>query len=69
MSALPDVIDSLVGAAKAGDVAAAKYLLDRVFGRVQLQSAAIADDVSIPFSDADFERETKTKEFRDSISW
>jgi hypothetical protein len=55
MSALPDVIDGLVSAAKAGDVSAAKYLLDRVFGRVQLQSAAIADDTAIPFSEADVE--------------
>jgi hypothetical protein len=31
--------DGLVGAAKAGDVAAAKYLLDRAFDRAQLHRA------------------------------
>ncbi len=62
MSALPDVIDSLVSAAKAGDVSAAKYLLDRAFGRVQLQSAAIADDTAIPFSEADAEAKERHNE-------
>jgi hypothetical protein len=56
MSALPAAIDSLVAAAQCGDVAAAKYLLERAFGRVQVQSAAIADDKAIPFDESDVER-------------
>ncbi len=53
MSALPAAIDSLVASAQSGDVAAAKYLLDRAFGRVQVQSAAIAEDTAIPFDESD----------------
>lgn len=44
IAALPDVIDGLIRAAKCGDVAASRYLLDRVFGRVNLQAAPPADD-------------------------
>ncbi len=53
MSALPAAIESLVASAQCGDVAAAKYLLDRAFGRVQAQSAAIAEDTAIPFDESD----------------
>lgn len=69
ISALPDVIDGLILAAKGGDVAAAKYLLDRSFGRVKEQSAPIADDTSIPFSDDDLARAERSKAFADSMSW
>ncbi len=53
MSALPSAVAALVAAAESGDVSAAKYLLDRAFGRVAGQAAAIADDTAIPFTDAD----------------
>ncbi len=66
IAALPDVIDGLISAAKAGDVAASRYLLDRVFGRVKEQSAPPADDTNIPFSAADLERDEKAKVFSDS---
>jgi hypothetical protein len=60
MSALPAAIESLVDSARCGDVAAAKYLLDRAFGRVQVQSAPVAEDTAIPFDESDLERaETK----------
>jgi hypothetical protein len=34
-------------------VAAAKYLIDRVFGRIAEQAAPLADNTAIPFSEAD----------------
>lgn len=67
IAALPDVIDALIGAAKLGDVAASRYLLDRVFGRVKEQEAPPADDRAIPYSDDDLERETGKKTYRDSM--
>ncbi len=67
IAALPDVIDGLIRAAKSGDVAASRYLLDRVFGRVNLQAAPPADDTAIPYSDADMERETGKKEYCDRM--
>jgi hypothetical protein len=63
MSALPAAIDSLVASVQCGDVAAAKYLLDRAFGRVQVQSAAIAEDTAIPFDESDLARAESKKEF------
>ncbi len=66
MSALPAAIDSLIDSARCGDVAAAKYLLDRAFGRVQVQSAAIAEDTAIPFDESDLERAEKHKEHMDA---
>jgi hypothetical protein len=56
MSALPAAIESLVASANCGDVSAAKYLLDRAFGRVQTQAAALAEDTAIPFDESDLER-------------
>jgi hypothetical protein len=66
MSALPAAIESLVDSARLGDVAAAKYLLDRAFGRVQVQSAPVAEDTAIPFDESDFERAEKHKEHMDA---
>jgi hypothetical protein len=70
MSTLPIAIEALETAAKGGDVAAAKYLLDRAFGRVKEQAAPVAEDTAIPFSAADLERDETTKAYRDSLgSW
>lgn len=55
IAAMPDVIDGLINAAKGGDVAASRYLLDRVFGRVKEQAAPVADDTRVPYSEADAE--------------
>ena len=70
MSALPTAIEALETAAKDGDVAAARYLCDRAFGRVQVQVAPVAEDTSIPYSETDLERDETTKAYRDSLgSW
>jgi hypothetical protein len=53
ISALPDIIDSLVMMAKRGDVSAARYLIDRVFGRVREQELPLADDTRLPFTEQD----------------
>lgn len=64
MSALPAAIDSLIDSAACGDVAAAKYLLDRAFGRVQVQAAPVAEDTAIPYSDADAETDAAAHELK-----
>ncbi len=48
IQAMPEVIGGLIEAAKGGDVAAARYLLDRVFGRVSESPAPMAEDNRLP---------------------
>jgi hypothetical protein len=55
ISVMPELIDTLVDSAKCGDTAAARYLLDRVLGRVQLQAAPMAEDTTLPLTDEDVE--------------
>jgi hypothetical protein len=43
--------------------AAARYLLDRVFGRVKEQLAPPADDVSQPYTDEDAEVDAASADF------
>ncbi len=62
MSALPSAVAALVAAAESGDVSAAKYLLDRAFGRVTAQSVPVAENVEPPFSEADAEAKEKRRE-------
>jgi hypothetical protein len=68
MSALPAAIEALENAAKAGDVAAAKYLLDRAFGRVQTQAAPLAEDKALPYCEADLERDISNWVWADSLN-
>ncbi len=49
VAALPELIDLLLGAARAGDTSAARYLVDRVLGRVQTQAKPVAEDYSMPW--------------------
>lgn len=42
-AALPDITETLIEAAKGGDIAAARYLTDRILGRTALMEAAPAD--------------------------
>ncbi len=67
MSALPAAIESLVASAACGDTSAAKYLLDRAFGRIKEQTAAIAEDMEVPPTEEDFERLKRKKEFSDRL--
>ena len=54
IAALPDVIDGLIAAAKAGDAAAGRYLLDRVWGRVQTARAPWSEDQALDYTETDF---------------
>jgi hypothetical protein len=63
IAALPELIETLIRQAKAGDSSAAKYLLDRVFGRVETQSKPLAEDTSQPYTEEDAERAARQKEF------
>ncbi len=69
MSALPSAVAALVSAAESGDVSAAKYLLDRAFGRVTAQSVPVAENVEPPFCEADAEAKEKSAEMRRLIGW
>jgi hypothetical protein len=68
MSALPAAIDSLIASANCGDVAAAKYLLDRAFGRIKEQTLPPSEDTTLPYDESDLERDEKVKAFADSCA-
>ncbi len=66
IAALPDVINGLIRAATgdpesgvAPDVAAAKYLIDRVFGRVKEQGAPMAEDATAPLDENEWQAESE----------
>ncbi len=50
VAALPDILDGLIGRAKAGNAKAAIYLCDRVMGRTASAKLAPADDRQPPFT-------------------
>ncbi len=51
--ALPDITDTLIAAAKNGDLGAARYLCDRILGRVAAIEAAPAEDKRLPWTEED----------------
>ena len=53
--ALPAIMDALIESAKGGDLAAARYLCDRILGRVAVVSIPPAYDKSLPYSEQDYE--------------
>jgi hypothetical protein len=55
VDALPEIIDTLIGRAKAGDLKAAAYLCDRIMGRTSGAKVAPADDRERPYDEAAFE--------------
>lgn len=58
VEAMPAILAKLVELAKGGDVAAARYLVDRVMGRIAAGSAAPACDTSIPYSEREYVRDS-----------
>jgi len=42
------MLELILGAARAGDTSAARYVVDRVLGRVQTQAAPLAEDYALP---------------------
>ncbi len=53
VDALPDVTAALIAAAKNGDLGAAKYLVDRILGRVAAVEAPPAEDKRTPWTQED----------------
>jgi hypothetical protein len=62
VDALPEIIDSLIGRAKEGDVKAALYLCDRILGKTAGAKVALADDREPPYTDAAFELDEQERE-------
>jgi len=52
-AALPDITDTLIAAAKSGDIGSARYLCDRILGRVAALEAPPSDDQRLPYTEAD----------------
>ncbi len=64
--ALPEIVDQLIVSAKGGDVAAARYLVDRLLGRVPALPAVPAEDTRPPYTEEDAEiAAAKQEESRD----
>ena len=62
VDALPEIIDALIGRAKAGDLKAAVYLADRILGRTAGAKIAPADDREPPYDEAAFELDQQDRE-------
>ena len=62
VDALPAIIDNLIAFAKGGDVASAKYLCDRILGRVATVERPPALDTALPYEEADFEQEQRRRD-------
>jgi hypothetical protein len=67
VDALPEIIDALIGRAKAGDLKAAAYLCDRILGRPTGAKVAPADDREAPYSEAAFEDDQQEREEHNDI--
>ena len=61
-AALPDITDALIEQAKKGDLGAARYLCDRILGRVAAVEAAPAEDRRLPFNEEDVQIEEMQRE-------
>ena len=60
--ALPAIVDALIESAKGGDLGAAKYLCDRILGRVAAVSVPPAYDERLPMTERDCERLIRSSE-------
>jgi hypothetical protein len=67
VDAMPEIIDALIGRAKAGDLKAAVYLADRILGRSAGARVAPADDRERPYDEAAFELDQQEREEDDDI--
>ncbi len=66
-AALPDIIGGLIEAAKGGDLGAARYLCDRILGRVASVELPPAEDRRPPYTSEDAERDLRSKARLDSL--
>jgi hypothetical protein len=62
VDALPEIIDALIGRAKAGDLKAAVYLADHILGRTAGAKIAPADDRERPYDQDAFELDEQERE-------
>jgi hypothetical protein len=62
VDALPEIIDGLIGRAKAGDAKAALYLCDRILGRTAGAKVAPADDREPIYDEAAFALDEEDRE-------
>src|SRR5215831_246569 len=62
VDALPDIVDALIGQAKAGDLRAAAYLVDQILGKSAATRVAPADDREPPYTQACFELDQHERE-------
>ena len=62
VEALPEIIDALIGRAKAGDLKAATYLADHVLGRTAGAKIAPADDRERPYDETAYELDEQERE-------
>ena len=60
--ALPSIVDSLIQRAKDGDLGAAKYLCDRILGRVAAVSVPPAYDERLPMTERDLAQKIRCSE-------
>jgi len=58
-AALPDITDRLIKAALDGDFGAARYLCDRILGRVATVDLAPVEDQRFPPTKQDFDKAAK----------
>ena len=56
VDAMPEILTKLTSMAKEGDIAAARYLVDRMYGRVPKLALAPAVDKTAPFTNRDWAR-------------
>jgi len=69
LDALPDIIGKVIEMAKDGNMAASRYLTDRIFGRIARVPAAPAGDKSLPYKTSDWTLDQlKHKDRRDSLA-
>jgi hypothetical protein len=66
-AALPDITDTLIEQAKNGDLGAAKYLCDRLLGRVATVETPPALDTAAPPDEADWEHEQRKRAFERQV--
>lgn len=68
--AMPEIIDSLIACAKAGDSAAGRYLMDRIFGRVkESTSTPPAENIDIPYNEDDHQRAIERKKTVEELTF
>ena len=60
--ALPAIVDALIESAKGGDLGAAKYLCDRILGRVAAVSVPPAYDERLPMTERDLAQKIRCSE-------